>query len=365
MAEQPPFHPVPPELVELIASSIQSIDLYSVVRTSSYLSFCVQGILYDRALSHDRNLHKSGFKRGVWAAQHRRRRTLTALILNGADVGYQSGVTRPLLEMVASWADKDDLEVVVKALIEAKVCPTRNSLRVVTSRRRTDLLQYLLDTFGLCSPPRSVPPGCTYSMEDVEGALWDAVHDGREPVVQFLCQYLDISRSSWTIEQTAREGLTEMMHMLIEQGARGSPLVLIESVQNRHSDLASYLLTKRVINPDTQRKPGGQTALHISVGKGDVATVRCLLLFGANPNVTGDSCETPLHLESSQEAVEIIKMLINYGAQADARDIHGCTPLDMARGKSDIEELLLAPRQLQYSCTFPGSGSSMLIRSVD
>jgi ankyrin repeat protein len=83
-----------------------------------------------------------------------------------------------------------------------------------------------------------------------------------------------------------------------------------------------------------------------------------------NPNVTDDSCETPLHLESSQEAVEIIKILINYGAQADARDIHGCTPLDMARGKSDIEELLLAPRQLQYSCTFPGSGPPYLYHQL-
>ena len=54
---------------------------------------------------------------------------------------------------------------------------------------------------------------------------------------------------------------------------------------------------------------------------------RLLLQYGANPNSKGYEGMTPLHLAAYEDSPEIVPALIAAGAELDAMDERGCTPL--------------------------------------
>lgn len=76
----------------------------------------------------------------------------------------------------------------------------------------------------------------------------------------------------------------------------------------------------------------GGTALHMAVDSGKTMLVRTMLRFGANPNTTshiyidGSDDITPLH--SACTSKELVQLLLDYGANASAKDSQGRTPAD-------------------------------------
>lgn len=74
----------------------------------------------------------------------------------------------------------------------------------------------------------------------------------------------------------------------------------------------------------------GKTALHISVGHGNVGIVRFLLLYGIDVNRRDDSGQTALHYAARGPHTEIVSELLNAGADLEARDKEGRTPLHAA-----------------------------------
>lgn len=74
----------------------------------------------------------------------------------------------------------------------------------------------------------------------------------------------------------------------------------------------------------------GKTALHISVGHGNVGIVRFLLLYGIDVNRRDDSGRTALHYAARGPHIEIVSELLNAGADLEARDKEGRTPLHAA-----------------------------------
>lgn len=110
-------------------------------------------------------------------------------------------------------------------------------------------------------------------------------------------------------------------------------------------------------NVNRASEHNGETALHAVAGGKDVAAVRLLLDFGANPNartkpgmktyalwrdarVRG---ETPLHRAAAWGSSEVIQMLLDAGADPTIRDANNDTPLSWAswhrRDKSIIDQL--------------------------
>lgn len=84
------------------------------------------------------------------------------------------------------------------------------------------------------------------------------------------------------------------------------------------------------------RNERGGTPLSIAVIDGNVQNCELLLAHGADPNIhidPGEEATTPLHLAVSSDYNEIvdhneiIKLLLYYGADIEARDIKGMTPL--------------------------------------
>jgi ankyrin repeat protein len=82
-----------------------------------------------------------------------------------------------------------------------------------------------------------------------------------------------------------------------------------------------------VNKPDTK----GFTPLHLTIGAKQVEVVEMLLKFGANVNsVTSKDNYTPLHIAASQGLSTIIPLLVKAGASLEQRDGFGNTPLLVA-----------------------------------
>jgi len=81
--------------------------------------------------------------------------------------------------------------------------------------------------------------------------------------------------------------------------------------------------------------PRRQTALHIAACLHDPMVAKLLLNAGANPDARDQNEQTPLHHAAFCSAVEVAKLLLDAGASVAARDGLGRTPLHWA---ADIEE---------------------------
>jgi ankyrin repeat protein len=84
-----------------------------------------------------------------------------------------------------------------------------------------------------------------------------------------------------------------------------------------------------LIDPN-QRGNFDTTPLSISVSWGDVRAVLILLDAGADVNAKLEYAETPLHEAARTDNVEIVKLLLSRGARTDAVSEFGKTPLDVA-----------------------------------
>mmetsp|Transcript_71034 Transcript_71034/g.148592 ORF Transcript_71034/g.148592 Transcript_71034/m.148592 type:complete len:183 (-) Transcript_71034:203-751(-) len=79
----------------------------------------------------------------------------------------------------------------------------------------------------------------------------------------------------------------------------------------------------------------GMSALHVAAKKGHSAIAALLLKWspdlGPSQNQGG---ETPLHYACKYGRVSVVEILLAHGASAEARDLKGRTPMDLAQEKN-------------------------------
>lgn len=96
--------------------------------------------------------------------------------------------------------------------------------------------------------------------------------------------------------------------------------------------LKGFIAKGRDINALQKHRRGMWSPLHWVAQRGLTNGVACLLANGANPNITDDKGQTPLHF-IAQKGVgkNQAELLIEHGADINVRDDAGQTPLDYAK----------------------------------
>lgn len=146
-----------------------------------------------------------------------------------------------------------------------------------------------------------------------------------------------------------RQGRLDNVQRLINQyGLSYSPAwlngyaLLCDALQERHKEVARLLLAYNAqVNRYNTNRPN--TPLHLAVRNRDTETVEMLLNNGANINARNKFGHTPLHISICNKKIEIIQLLLRRGAYVNERDNNGMTPLHIAviRGHLQVADCLL------------------------
>jgi hypothetical protein len=109
-----------------------------------------------------------------------------------------------------------------------------------------------------------------------------------------------------------------------------------------HRAIVEFLLTNGAEVNTASRNAQRVTSLHGAVARRDVEIVKMLLERGADPNAPQERGFVPLHDAAANGNLELVQLLVKRGAQVNAKAEDGKTPGDIAtqRGHKEVAEWL-------------------------
>ncbi|ORZ23480.1 hypothetical protein BCR42DRAFT_136711 [Absidia repens] len=125
---------------------------------------------------------------------------------------------------------------------------------------------------------------------------------------------------------------------------------LVDSTHSTNKDqsaAAATATTKKKLDPTKlnphKKDTSGRTHLHRWAIRGDVNVVKVLLQAGADPNVTDHAGYTPLHESSLRDRGDVVRLLLENGANVDAKGVDLDTALHDAvdNGHPKVVDILL------------------------
>lgn len=247
-------------------------------------------------------------------------------------------------------------------------------LHLAVSKGHTDIVRLLLARGAnpnLTNEHRHVPLGtaCTLGRPEIADLLVEAgaqvgiveaAYLGNLPLLtQFLEANIDIESCNdaqiTPLIAAAFCGHTEVVHFLLSRGAypdreNENGLTPLSAAVAYERIPVVHLLIDQGANPNTVSKRFSGTALGSAVMFGKVHAVRALIARGANPNIGEQGGSMPLHQCATQilasriksgVMVEIATLLLDAGADIEARDSIEKTPLMYAAQSGDAAMVLL------------------------
>ncbi|KAF2869361.1 ankyrin repeat-containing domain protein, partial [Massariosphaeria phaeospora] len=135
--------------------------------------------------------------------------------------------------------------------------------------------------------------------------------------------------------------------------------VLHQASSRGCSDTVSSLLRfGKIADVDVQNK-GKKTSLFLAARSGALRVVEELLKQGADPNIPGPGGSYAIHAAicAANNRVELVKSLLDKGAQVDAKDHRGNTALCMAVtwGYDEVVKILLQRKADPKTCGYNGN----------
>ena len=204
---------------------------------------------------------------------------------------------------------------------------------------RIDRVRELISSFGLCSS-RKQPGGY--------GLLLHAVSNKYTEIANLLlangCKVNSVKKSlvNSPLHHAARNGELQLVRTLLDKGAivdgknHNGETPLHNAVVSRKMKVVELLLTKGANVNNTNKSD--VTPLHLATEYCIKETFQLLLRNGANVNVKRQKDSwTPLHIAISSRQTKVAKLLVSYGADVNAPDKSGKTPIFYAIDYGDLK----------------------------
>ena len=115
------------------------------------------------------------------------------------------------------------------------------------------------------------------------------------------------------------------------------------AVLKKQDGIITYLLKVRACTPRTQIEKTGASPLYDAARMGTYDMLKSLVNYGADPNVATKAGLTPLHQAAARGNLDMVKDLVQAGAEVNAVAENGRTPVfyAAARGKASTVNFLL------------------------
>jgi ankyrin repeat protein len=137
----------------------------------------------------------------------------------------------------------------------------------------------------------------------------------------------------------AQEGHIDVVKLLLDKGAEVDLCMNNKAPQTTiYTDNALNALSRLLNGIDTNKTTSnGDTSLILAASKGHIDVVKLLLNYGAGINIARNDGATPLILAAQEGHIDVVKLLLDKGAEVDKAMNDGTTPLIVAAENGCLE----------------------------